>query len=141
MDESSAEQVTEALRAQNVMAHVASTGLYRFGIRVVIGDGREALWDADGTAGIEAQILRDGMLTGFIPKAEGSEDWGVHEIVAAIRRADYDTPDTNATGSVGVQDRAPIGQRGGLRETRPRAGGSTAPSSAVDRLRRRLRRG
>jgi hypothetical protein len=123
------------------MAHVASTGLYRYGIRVVIPDGREALWDADGTAGIEAQILRDGVLTGFVPKLPGSEDWGVDEIVSAIASTDYDDPDRNATGSVGHPERPPIGERGGLRETRPRSGNQPVTGSTLDRWKRRLGRG
>jgi hypothetical protein len=141
VDESSAEQATAALRARNVMAHVGSTGYNRFGIRVVLPDGREALWDADGTAGIEAQVLRDGVLTGFVPKIPGSEDWGVDEIVAAIAKADYDNPDTNDPGNIGEQVRAPIGERGGIHETRPRSGVQPAAGGTFDRLRRRLRRG
>lgn len=141
MDESSAKQVTEALRARNVMAHVGSTGYNRFGIRVVLPDGREALWDADGTAGIEAQILRDGVLTGFVPKLAGSEDWGVDEIAAAITATDYDDPTMNDPGNIGDQPRAPIGQRGGLHETRPRSGVRPVAGGTFERLRRRLRRG
>ena len=120
------------------MAHVASTGLYRYGIRVVIPDGREALWDADGTAGIEAQILRDGILTGFIPKLPGSEDWDVEQIVEAIATTDYDDPNRNATGSIGEQERPPAGQRGGIRETRPRTGRPPANGGTLDRWKRRF---
>lgn len=123
------------------MAHVGSTGYNRFGVRVVLPDGREALWDADGTAGIEAQILRDGVLTGFVPKIDGSEDWGVEEIVTAIAAADYDNPITSDHGSIGTQQRAPLGQRGGIHETRPRSGVrpvSDGGESAFTRLRRRL---
>lgn len=138
MDESAATEVTAKLRARNVMAHVASTGLYRYGIRVVLADGREALWDADGTAGIEAQILRDGMLTGFIPKLAGSEDWGVDETVDAIAAARYDDPATNDRGSIGAVERLPIGERGGIRETRRRAPGSGPPDGLLSRWRRRL---
>lgn len=141
MDESSAQEATAALRARRVMAHVGSTGYNRYGIRVVLADGREALWDADGTAGIEAQILRDGVLTGFIPKIPGSEDWSVEEIVDAIAAADYDNPTTNARGSIGEQPRAPLGERGGLRETRPRSGVQPVAGGTFARLRRRLHRG
>lgn len=118
------------------MAHVASTGLYRYGIRVVLADGREALWDADGTAGIEAQILRDGMLTGFIPKLDGSEEWGIAETVEAIASANYDDPVNNDPGSIGAVERPPPGERGGIRETRPRAHGSGAGGGPFSRWRR-----
>jgi hypothetical protein len=138
VDETAASQVTERLRERHVMAHVASTGIYRYGIRIVIADGREALWDADGTAGIEAQILRDGILTGFIPKIPGSEDWDVDQIVEAIATTDYDDPNRNATGSIGEQERPPIGQRGGIRETRPRTGRSETKGGTVDRWKRRF---
>ena len=50
-------------------------GVYQFGIRVVLRDGREAIWDTDGTLGLEAQVMRDGMLVGFVPQLAGSEDW------------------------------------------------------------------
>ncbi|HVV30937.1 MAG TPA: hypothetical protein VHC41_08655 [Mycobacteriales bacterium] len=141
MDEASATEITTALRARQVMAHVASTGLYRYGIRVVIPDGREALWDADGTAGIEAQILRDGVLTGFIPTLPGSDEWDLARIVDAIATADYDDPARNDTGSIGEQHRPPPAERGGLRETRPRSGVQPVAGGTFARLRRRLRGG
>lgn len=140
MEESTTKAVTEGLRARSVMAHVASTGLYRFGVRVVIPDGREALWDADGTIGIEAQILRDGVLTGFIPKLEGSDDWGADEIIEAIAAVRYDDPALNARGSVGQPERPPVGQRGGLQETRPRGGVKPVTGGTLNRWRRRLGR-
>ena len=84
-----AEQVVAALREQKVFAHVYHGGVNRHGVRVVLGDGREALWDVDGAAGLEAQIMRDGVLVGFLPKVPGSERWGVTETVAAIAGAEY----------------------------------------------------
>lgn len=142
MEQATADRAVAALRERNVMAHVASTGLYRYGIRVILADGREALWDADGTAGIEAQILRDGVLTGFVPKLAGSEDFDTDQIVAAIAGIDYDNPDTNATGSQARPERRPMGQRGGTYETRPRTGSATAPTTGLmgrltDRFKRR----
>ena len=62
-------------------ARVGSTGTWRevgvdqFGVRVTLPDGREAEWDTDGTAGLEAQVMRDGMLVGYVPEIEGSEDF------------------------------------------------------------------
>ena len=83
------EQVVAALREQKVFAHVYRGGVNHHGVRVVLGDGREALWDVDGAAGLEAQIMRDGVLVGFLPKAPGSEGWGTAETVAAIAAAEY----------------------------------------------------
>ena len=63
-----------------------------FGVRVVIGDGREAIWDTDGTATLEAQIMRNGDLVGFVPVIEGSEDFDEPMVVDAIARTDYNRP-------------------------------------------------
>lgn len=92
MDEQRANAVVAALRAQNVMAHLERDGVYRFGIRVVLPDGREAIWDADGAAALEAQILLDGDLVGFVPTVAGSETADVAEVVRIIAGADYDAP-------------------------------------------------
>jgi hypothetical protein len=67
MDENRARYVVDALRDRGVDAHIAKPGVYQFGVRVALPDGREALWDTDGTAGLEAQVMRNGMLVGFVP--------------------------------------------------------------------------
>jgi hypothetical protein len=59
---------------------------------VTLSGGREAEWDTDGTAGLEAQVMRDGMLVGFVPEIEGSQDFDEAQIVIAIARTDYDQP-------------------------------------------------
>lgn len=92
MDEQKATQVVAALRDRNVMAHLERDGVYQFGIRVVLPDGREAIWDADGAAAMEAQILLDGDLVGFIPTVTGSEEADVDTVVRIIAAADYDAP-------------------------------------------------
>jgi len=94
MEEERAQRVVETLRARNVFAHVKLplAGITQYGIRVVLPDGREAVWDNDGTAGLEAQIMRNGILVGFVPSIPGSENYGDAEIVEAIAAADYDQP-------------------------------------------------
>ena len=92
MDENRARRVVDTLRARGVPAHVARTGVGQIGVRIVILDGREAIWDTDGTAGLEAQVLRNGVLVGFVPKIEGSEDFDEAQVVDAIARTDYDQP-------------------------------------------------
>lgn len=92
MQEDTARHVVDGLRAEGVQAHLAEVGVYRFGVRVVLGDGREALWGGDGTLGLGAQVLRDGDLVGFMPDPEGSDAFTVEQIVDLIRRADYTTP-------------------------------------------------
>jgi hypothetical protein len=90
MQQTEAELVVAALQERRVFAHVYRGGVTRFGVRVVLSDGREALWDVDGAAGLEAQVMRDGVLVGFVPKIPGSESYTVPETVDAIAAAVYD---------------------------------------------------
>jgi len=92
MDEKRTRRVVDALRERGVPAHVARTGVGQIGVRVVIFDGREAIWDTDGAAGLEAQVLRNGTLVGFVPVIDGSEDFDEQQIIDAIARTDYDQP-------------------------------------------------
>ena len=92
MNENEARKVVDALRDRGVDAHMAKAGVYQFGVRVVLSGGREAVWDTDGTAGLEAQVVRDGMLVGYVPVIEGSERFDQHQTVDAIVRTDYDQP-------------------------------------------------
>jgi hypothetical protein len=92
MDEFRARRVADALRDRGVNAHLLRGAHGQYGIRVPLPGGREAEWDTDGTAGLEAQIMRDGMLVGYVPQIEGSEDFGEAQIVDAIARTDYDQP-------------------------------------------------
>lgn len=92
MDEDRARHVVDALRERGVDATVAKAGVYQFGVRVALGDGREALWDTDGTAGLEAEVLRDGDLVGFVPVIEDSESFDEAQTIDAIARTDYDAP-------------------------------------------------
>lgn len=39
-----------------------------------------------------AQVMRDGMLVGFVPEIEGSEDFVEQQVIDAIAKTDYDTP-------------------------------------------------
>jgi hypothetical protein len=90
MDEFKARRVVDALRDRGVNAH-----LFRgeaFGVRVTLTGGREAEWDTDGTAGLEAQVMLDGMLVGYVPEIEGSEEFDETQTVEAIANTDYDQP-------------------------------------------------
>lgn len=89
MQEDEAHEVVAKLQARGVIARVARPAAFRVGVRVPLGDGREALWDVDGAAGLEAQIMRDGVLVGFVPTIPGSESFDVEQIVTAIAGADY----------------------------------------------------
>lgn len=92
MEENRARRVVDALREQGINARTAKEGVYQFGVRVDLPDGREAIWDSDGTAGIEAQVMRDGMLVGYVPSIDGSEDWDEQRIIDTIANTDYDKP-------------------------------------------------
>src|SRR6478752_6167910 len=92
MDENRARRVVDRLRERGVNAHLEQAGVYQFGIRVMLPGGRQAVWDTDGTAPLEAQVMRDGMLVGFVPEIAGSEDFDVDQVVDAIVRTDYDQP-------------------------------------------------
>ena len=84
-----AEQIVDILRSRRLMAHVHPTGLQNCAIRVVLTGGREAIWDGDAAAGLEAQVLADGMLVGFVPVIDGSENFDAEQAAAAIAAADY----------------------------------------------------
>lgn len=92
MDENRARRVVDALRERGVPAHVERPGVGQFGIRVDLFDGRQAIWDTDGTAGLEAQVMRDGVLVGFVPMIEGSDEFDEPQVIDAIARTDYDQP-------------------------------------------------
>jgi hypothetical protein len=92
MEENRARRVVDALRERGVDAHLLKAGVDQFGVRVALHDGRDAEWDTDDTAGLEAQVMQDGDLVGFVPQIEGSEDFDEQQIVDAIARTDYDQP-------------------------------------------------
>src|SRR4051794_5823486 len=90
MEESVATEVVEMLQARRIFATInRRVGVYSVGVRVVIPDGREAIWDNDGAAGLEAMVLRDGILVGFVPQLPDSDDLDA----AAIARVIGDTAD------------------------------------------------
>jgi len=92
VDEDRARRVVDALRDRGIDGHLARVGVSQFGVRVSLHDGREAEWDTDGTAGLEAQVMQDGVLVGFVPEIEGSEDFDEQQVIDAIVRTDYDQP-------------------------------------------------
>lgn len=93
MDENRARRVADALRDRGVDAHLDKSRVGVYGVRVVIGGGREAIWGTEGTASLEAQVMLEGDLVGFVPEIPGSGSFGEAQIVDAIARADYDQPE------------------------------------------------
>ena len=92
MDEFKARRVVDALRDRGTNADLARVGVYQFGVAVRLPDGREATWDSDGTAALEAQVMRNGVLVGYVPSIEGSADFTEEQVIDAIVRTDYDAP-------------------------------------------------
>jgi hypothetical protein len=93
MLEERARKVTDALRDRGIDAHLAKLGVDSYAVRVPLPGGREAIWGSEGGTSLEAEVLRDGDLVGFISEIPGSEDFGEAEIVDAIARADYSQPE------------------------------------------------
>lgn len=89
MDSDRAERLTAELRSRGVMAHMVHAGVYEFGIRVVLDDRIEALWDMDGAAGLDAEIVNEGALIGFVPHVPGSEEFTEEQLVNCIATTDY----------------------------------------------------
>jgi hypothetical protein len=113
MDEFRARRVVDALRERGIDAHLIKASVDQYGVRVALHDGREAEWDTDGTAGLEAQVMQDGDLVGYVPEIEGSEDFDDQQVVDAIARTDYHQP--VATQRPGPPPAAPpLAPEGGL---------------------------
>jgi hypothetical protein len=92
MDENRARRVTDALRDRGINAHLRKSGVDAYAVQVAAGGGREAIWGAEGTTGLEAEVLLDGDLVGFVPQIPGSDTFDEAQIVDAIARADYNQP-------------------------------------------------
>lgn len=93
MEENRARRVADALRDRGINAHMKNSGVDAYSVQVLIGDGREAVWGAEGTTGLEAEVLLDGDLVGFIAEIPGSQTFDEAQVVDAIARADYDEPE------------------------------------------------
>lgn len=93
MDENRVRRVTDALRDRGVNAHQVNSGIDVYSVQVTLPGGRVAVWGAEGTSGLEAEVLQDGDLVGFIAQIPGSDSFTEEQIVDAIARADYDQPE------------------------------------------------
>ena len=113
MEELKARRVVDALRERGTDADLARVGVYQFGITIKLPDGREVTWDSDDTASLEAQVMRNGVLVGFVPEIEGSADFTEEQIVDAIVRADYDTPIATER-TTAPPPAAPLPRKGGV---------------------------
>ena len=85
MDENRARRVADVLRDRGINAHLENAGIDVYGVRVVLGDGREAIWGNEGTASLQAEVLMDGDLVGFVPQIPGSADFDDAQVTDAYR--------------------------------------------------------
>jgi len=92
MEENRARRVADALRDRGIDAHLENAGIDVYGVRVVLGGGREAIWGNEGTRSLAAEVLQDGDLVGFIPEIPGSAEFDEAQVADAIARADYEEP-------------------------------------------------
>lgn len=92
MDEGRARRVSDWLRDRGIDAHLAKLSMDRYAVRVRIDGGREAIWGAEGTASLEASVMRNGNLVGFVPTIPGSAGFDDTQVVDVIARADYSDP-------------------------------------------------
>lgn len=113
MEEKRAGRVVDRLRELGIDAHVERASTYQFGIRVALRDGRNAVWDTDGTLGLEAQVMANGMLVGFVPQLEGSEEFDEDQTVSAIAGTDYDKPIATRR-TTPLPPAAPLRRQGGV---------------------------
>jgi len=113
MEENKARRVVDALRDRGTNAELARVGVYQFGVSIMLADGREATWDSDGTAALEAQVMRNGVLVGYVPAIEGSDSYTEDQIIDTILRTDYDKPIATRLASA-PPPAPPLPRRGGL---------------------------
>ncbi len=113
MDENRARRVADALRDRGIDAHLEKAGVGIYGVRVVLSGGREAIWGNEGTASLEAEVLLDGDLVGFVPEIPGSGDFSDDQVTDAIARADYSEPEGHER-PVAPPDGPPLRREGGL---------------------------
>src|ERR1700757_437172 len=113
MDENRARRITDTLRDRGINAHLRRSGIDAYSVQVPAGGGREAIWGAEGTTGLEAEVLLDGDLVGFVPQIPGSDTFDEAQIVDAIARAEYDQPVGHERAEA-PPDGTPLAPDGGL---------------------------
>jgi hypothetical protein len=111
VEEATATEVVEQLRTRRIFASInRRVGIYNVGVRVVIPDGREAIWDNDGASGLEAMVLRDGVLVGYVPQIPDSDNLDAAAITEIIANANYDLPPASQSATKPAAAATPAAQ-------------------------------
>lgn len=105
MNRDKATAVVDQLNQWGVPSAVISRGQFQAGVRVSLPDGREARWGVDRSASLEALVLRDGVLVGFVTPVAGGAELNPALTAWAIARTDYDHP--GRVPSAATRARAP----------------------------------
>ncbi len=92
MDENRARRVDRRTRDRGIAAHLRKSGDDAYAVQVPAGRRPGSHLGRRGHAGLEAEVLLDGDLVGFVPEIPGSETFDDAQVVDAIARADYDEP-------------------------------------------------
>ena len=90
METGAAEDVVAQLHRWNLPASVVPRGGGRAAVRVRLPLQREAVWDSDSADGLRAQVLRDGILVGYVPELPGTRGLGPAGAAWIIATAEYD---------------------------------------------------
>ncbi|MDP3972235.1 MAG: hypothetical protein Q8P61_04895 [Candidatus Nanopelagicales bacterium] len=85
-----AQTVVDRLRVLRLLARVQHLSVGTAGVVLPLPDGREVVWDAGDASGLEAQVLRDGVLVGFVPVVPGSVGFSLDQIAERIASEDYE---------------------------------------------------
>jgi hypothetical protein len=113
MEENRARRITDALRDRGINAHLDKRGISAYAVRISLSGGREAIWGAEDIGALEAEVLLDGDLVGYVPEIEGSESFNEAQVVDAIARADYNQP-VGRERDTAPPPAAPLMREGGL---------------------------
>ena len=111
MEENKARSLVDALRLAGIEAHLERPSVYAFAVRVDLPDRRAAVWDT--AHGLQAQVLANGVLVGFVPQLSDSEAFSEQQLVDAIAATDYDRP-VAAVRDTPPRSAAPLPLPGGV---------------------------
>lgn len=137
MDRTCASNVVTLLGSWGVSASVVGQGQHTAAVRLPLPDGREGLWEGGQSTDLSAQVLRDGVLVGYVAQLPGSADlplahtaWLIATAKLDLRPPQRPDPGPGERASDGQSDSA---ARHAARDGTPQPTGSTdSPLTAHD---------